>query len=152
MSLGYQEALDFLFPRVTTIKFGLDTTRALLASVGDPHRLCPIVHVAGTNGKGSVSTLVARALSAAGWKVGLYTSPHLVSFRERIVVDEVQISESAVAMWTERGPIVRAGERGIRAREGEPGLVVAPDDRQADGVLTQPCLRYPKRATDRENS
>ncbi|MEO8031508.1 MAG: folylpolyglutamate synthase/dihydrofolate synthase family protein [Gemmatimonadota bacterium] len=109
MSLGYQEALDFLFPRVTTIKFGLDTTRALLASVGDPHRLCPIVHVAGTNGKGSVSTLVARALEVAGWKVGLYTSPHLVSFRERIVVDRAQISESAVAMWTERlMPVIEA--------------------------------------------
>lgn len=101
-SLGYQEALDFLFPRVTTIKFGLDTTRALLAALGDPHRLVPIVHVAGTNGKGSVSTLAARALAAAGWKVGLYTSPHLVSFRERMVVDGVQISEAAVAMWTSR--------------------------------------------------
>lgn len=102
MRLGYQEALDYLFPRVTTIKFGLDTTRALLGVLGDPHRLVPIVHVAGTNGKGSVSTLVARALEVAGWKVGLYTSPHLVSFRERIVVDRVPISESAVAMWTER--------------------------------------------------
>ncbi|HKV74523.1 MAG TPA: Mur ligase family protein [Gemmatimonadales bacterium] len=101
-TLGYQDALDFLFPRVTTIKFGLDTTRALLAALGDPHRLCPIIHVAGTNGKGSVSTLAARALGAAGWKVGLYTSPHLVSFRERIEVDQVPISESAVAMWTSR--------------------------------------------------
>lgn len=102
MTLGYQEALDFLFPRVTTIKFGLETTRALLSALGDPHRLCPIIHVAGTNGKGSVSTLTARALAAAGWKVGLYTSPHLVSFRERIVVDEVPISEAAVAMWTDQ--------------------------------------------------
>ncbi len=101
-TLGYQDALDFLFPRVTTIKFGLDTTRALLGALGDPHRLCPIIHVAGTNGKGSVSTLAARALGAAGWKVGLYTSPHLVSFRERIEVDQVPISESAVAMWTSR--------------------------------------------------
>jgi len=101
MSLSYNAALEFLFPRVTTIKFGLDTTRALLEEVGQPHRLFPIVHIGGTNGKGSVSTLVASALTAAGWKVGLYTSPHLVSFRERIVVDGVQISESAVAMWTE---------------------------------------------------
>jgi dihydrofolate synthase/folylpolyglutamate synthase len=102
MSLSYSAALDFLFPRVTTIKFGLETTRALLEEVGQPHQLFPIVHIGGTNGKGSVSTLVASALTAAGWKVGLYTSPHLVSFRERIVVDGVQISEAAVAMWTER--------------------------------------------------
>ncbi len=62
----------------------------------------PSVHVAGTNGKGSVSTLIAAALRSAGWRVGLYTSPHLVSFRERIVVDGVPVSEAAVAMWTER--------------------------------------------------
>jgi dihydrofolate synthase / folylpolyglutamate synthase len=102
MSLSYNAALEFLFPRVTTIKFGLETTRTLLAEVGRPHQLFPIVHIGGTNGKGSVSTLVASALTAAGWKVGLYTSPHLVSFRERIVVDGSQISEAAVAMWTER--------------------------------------------------
>ena len=102
MSLSYNAALEFLFPRVTTIKFGLETTRALLQEVGQPHQLFPIVHIGGTNGKGSVSTLAASALTAAGWKVGLYTSPHLVSFRERIQVDGVQISEAAVAMWTER--------------------------------------------------
>ncbi len=98
----YADALAFLFPRTTTIKFGLDTTRALLTELGDPHRLIPAVHVAGTNGKGSVATLVAAALGAAGWTVGLYTSPHLVSFRERILVDDVPISEAAVAMWTAR--------------------------------------------------
>jgi dihydrofolate synthase / folylpolyglutamate synthase len=102
MSLTYEEALDFLFPRTTTIKFGLSTTRALLKSVGNPHELMPTVHVGGTNGKGSVSTLVAAALREAGWRVGLYTSPHLISFRERIRVDGVPISEAAVAMWTGR--------------------------------------------------
>ena len=100
MSLSYPEALDFLFPRTTTIKFGLATTRALLRSLGDPHEVMPAVHIGGTNGKGSVSTLVAAALREAGWRVGLYTSPHLVSFRERIRVDGVPISEEAVAMWT----------------------------------------------------
>jgi dihydrofolate synthase/folylpolyglutamate synthase len=62
----------------------------------------PSVHVGGTNGKGSVSTLVASALREAGWRVGLYTSPHLASFRERIRVDGVPIGENALAMWTER--------------------------------------------------
>jgi dihydrofolate synthase/folylpolyglutamate synthase len=102
MAMTYREALDFLFPRTTTIKFGLDTTRELLAQIGAPHRLIPTIHIGGTNGKGSVSTLVAEALQEAGWRVGLYTSPHLVSFRERIRVNGVPITEEAVAMWTER--------------------------------------------------
>jgi dihydrofolate synthase/folylpolyglutamate synthase len=98
--MNYAEALDFLFPRTTTIKFGLDTTRELLARIGAPHRLIPTIHVGGTNGKGSVSTLVAEALQEAGWRVGLYTSPHLVSFRERIRVDGVPITREGVASWT----------------------------------------------------
>jgi dihydrofolate synthase/folylpolyglutamate synthase len=102
MSLTYDEALDFLFPRTTTIKFGLATTRALLKSLGNPHEVMPSIHIGGTNGKGSVCTLVAAALREAGWRVGLYTSPHLISFRERIQVDGVPISEQAVAMWTTR--------------------------------------------------
>jgi len=102
MSLTYDEAIEFLFPRTTTIKFGLSTTRALLKSLGNPHEMMPTVHIGGTNGKGSVSTLVAAALGEAGWKVGLYTSPHLVSFQERIQVDGVPISQAAVAMWTSR--------------------------------------------------
>ena len=100
MPLTYQEAIDFLFPRTTQIKFGLETTRRLLAAVGEPQRLFPTIHVAGTNGKGSVATLIADTLQASGWKVGLYTSPHLVSFRERIRVNGVPISEAAVASWT----------------------------------------------------
>jgi dihydrofolate synthase / folylpolyglutamate synthase len=102
MSLTYAESLEFLFPRTTTIKFGLTTTRALLKTLGNPHEVMPSVHIGGTNGKGSVSTLVAAALREAGWRVGLYTSPHLISFRERIQVDGVPISEEAVAMWTSR--------------------------------------------------
>ena len=100
MTLTYGDALDFLFPRTTTIKFGLATTRALLRSLGNPHEVMPSVHIGGTNGKGSISTLVAAALRQDGWRVGLYTSPHLVSFRERILVDGVPISEDALAMWT----------------------------------------------------
>jgi dihydrofolate synthase/folylpolyglutamate synthase len=102
MALSYEQALDFLFPRTTTIKFGLATTRALLKELGEPHRLLPAIHIGGTNGKGSASTLVAEALRESGWRVALYTSPHLVSFRERIRVDGVPISEAAVAMWTSR--------------------------------------------------
>lgn len=102
MPLTYDEALQFLFPRTTTIKFGLATTRALLAELGNPHEVMPSIHIGGTNGKGSVSTLIASALKEAGWRVGLYTSPHLASFRERIRVEGVPVSEPAMAMWTER--------------------------------------------------
>ncbi len=100
MPLTYQQALEFLFPRTTTIKFGLERTETLLRTLGDPHLVVPTVHVGGTNGKGSVTTLVAAALRAAGWQVGVYTSPHLISFRERITVGGVPISEAAVASWT----------------------------------------------------
>jgi dihydrofolate synthase/folylpolyglutamate synthase len=102
VTLTYNQALEFLFPRTTVIKFGLGTTRALLAALGNPHEVMPSIHIGGTNGKGSVSTMIAEALSAAGWRVGLYTSPHLVSFRERIRVGGTPVSEAAVAMWTSR--------------------------------------------------
>lgn len=102
MPLTYPAALEYLYPRVTQIKFGLATTRALLSELGDPHTVMPVVHVGGTNGKGSVTALTAGALRAAGWRVGTYTSPHLVSFRERVQVDGVPIGEGATAMWVER--------------------------------------------------
>ena len=100
--MNYQQAIDFLYPRTTTIKFGLDRTLRLLAELGDPHRVIPSIHVGGTNGKGSVTALVAAALEAAGWRVGTYTSPHLVDFRERITVAGRPIGEASVGMWTER--------------------------------------------------
>lgn len=101
MAERYQRALDYLYPRLTTIKFGLDTTRRLLSALGNPHEVFATVHIGGTNGKGSVATLVAAALARQGHRVGLYTSPHLVSFRERIRVDGIPISRDAVATWTE---------------------------------------------------
>src|SRR5262249_8914879 len=69
------------------LKLGLDGTRALLAALGNPETRFASVHVAGTNGKGSVCALLASVLRAAGQRTGLYTSPHLVDFRERIRVD-----------------------------------------------------------------
>ncbi len=99
--MQYDDALAYLFPRTTQIKFGLETTQALLTALGDPQTQFAAMHVAGTNGKGSVATLLAEALYLAGFRVGLYTSPHLVSFRERIRVDGVPISEESVSAWTE---------------------------------------------------
>ena len=76
-------------------KPGLDRMRALLAALGDPHRAVPSVHVAGTNGKGSTSSLAASVAQASGWRVGLHTSPHLVTVRERMRIDGVP----APAAW-----------------------------------------------------
>ncbi|HKV51533.1 MAG TPA: folylpolyglutamate synthase/dihydrofolate synthase family protein [Gemmatimonadaceae bacterium] len=101
----YREALDALFARVSGgWKLGLDTTRALLASLGNPHEGLRVLHVGGTNGKGSVVSTLDALLRSQGLRVGRYTSPHLVDFRERIVVDGVPIGEDAVvdfiARWT----------------------------------------------------
>jgi dihydrofolate synthase/folylpolyglutamate synthase len=101
----YREALDTLFARVSGgWKLGLDTTRALLTSLGNPHEGLRVLHVGGTNGKGSVVSTLDALLRAQGLRVGRYTSPHLVDFRERIVVDGVPIGEEAVvdfiARWT----------------------------------------------------
>ena len=123
MASTYDQALEFLFPRTTTIKFGLATTRALLRSVGNPHEVVPAIHVGGTNGKGSVCTLVVAALREAGWRVGLYTSPHLVSFRERIQVDGVPIAETAVAKVLLDHPELRKAE--IPAPLKWAGVIVA---------------------------
>nr|HRJ74047.1 folylpolyglutamate synthase/dihydrofolate synthase family protein [Terrimicrobiaceae bacterium] len=79
------------------IKLGLDNILRLLAGLGHPEARFPIVHVAGTNGKGSVSALADAVLRASGRKCGLYTSPHLVDFRERIRVNGEMISPDAVA-------------------------------------------------------
>ncbi|HUQ19022.1 MAG TPA: folylpolyglutamate synthase/dihydrofolate synthase family protein [Gemmatimonadaceae bacterium] len=93
----YQSALDKLFARTgSTAKFGLDRTRALLARLGNPHEQFKSFHVAGTNGKGSVVTTLDTLLRAKGLRVGRYTSPHLIDFRERIVVDDVPINEEEV--------------------------------------------------------
>ena len=73
-----------------------------MAGLGHPERHFASIHVAGTNGKGSTATMLAEVLLAAGHRVGLYTSPHLVTFRERVAVDRVAISEEAVTMWAAR--------------------------------------------------
>ena len=74
----------------------------LLESLANPHRRYAVLHVAGTKGKGSTCAFAASILSAAGLKTGLYTSPHLFSFRERIRVDGRQVSEEDLARVVER--------------------------------------------------
>lgn len=75
------------------IKFGLDNVRAVLSALGQPHQEYPSVLVAGTNGKGSVCAMLARILSLQGFRVGLYTSPHLVKVEERIRIGDEPISQ-----------------------------------------------------------
>ena len=102
---SYAGALEYLYARVTGgWKLGLDTTRALARAMGDPHERYPTLHVAGTNGKGSAVATLDALLRARSLRVGRYTSPHLVDFRERICVNGVPMPEDAmvesIARWT----------------------------------------------------
>lgn len=106
----YDEAIRFLFDQLpmfqrvgqSAYKANLDNTHALDAYFGHPHRSYATIHVAGTNGKGSASHLLASVLAEAGYKTGLYTSPHLKDFRERIKVDGQMISETEVLEFVNR--------------------------------------------------
>ncbi len=108
--MDYEETLDYLFRSVpmfqqvggAAYKEGLENTLALDAHLGHPHRSFRTIHVAGTNGKGSCSHMLAAILQSAGYKTGLYTSPHLVDFRERIRVDGAKMPEQSVVDFVER--------------------------------------------------
>jgi len=99
----YREAIESLFARTTGgIKPGLERTKELLARLGDPQKKLNAIHVAGTNGKGSVVATCEALLRWNGLRVGRYTSPHLIDFRERITVDGSPISEADVLAFLER--------------------------------------------------
>lgn len=107
--MTYQQTIDYLF-HVTPVfekvgagayKEGLSNTWAMDEHFGHPHRQFKTIHVAGTNGKGSCSHTIAAILQSAGYKVGLYTSPHLVDFRERIRVNGLMVSEEYVIDFVE---------------------------------------------------
>ena len=96
--MNYRDALAWVYGRQSFgIKLGLDNTRRLLAAAGNPQARLRFLHVAGTNGKGSTCAMMDAILRAAGHRTGLYTSPHLVDFRERIRLDGAMIPEDAVA-------------------------------------------------------
>ena len=99
----YRRALDYLFARTTgESRLGLERTTALLAALGDPQRRFRSFHIAGTNGKGSVAATLEAILAAPGRRVAKYTSPHLVDFRERILVDGQPIAADAIVDFIER--------------------------------------------------
>jgi dihydrofolate synthase/folylpolyglutamate synthase len=98
----YSEAIQFLYAlRLFGAKFGLENTFKLAELAGNPQKQLRFVHVAGTNGKGSVCAMLESVYRASGLRVGLFTSPHLVSFRERIQVDRQFISEADVVRQVE---------------------------------------------------
>ena len=110
MSLSYSETLAELFARLpmfqrvgkAAYKANLDNTWALMDAFDHPEKAFPSIHIAGTNGKGSVSSGMCAMLAEAGYKVGLYTSPHLLDFRERIQINGVCIPESSVIEFYQR--------------------------------------------------
>jgi dihydrofolate synthase / folylpolyglutamate synthase len=98
----YGAAVDYLYSlQKHGIKLRLENTQKLLALVGNPQKKFRSIHIAGTNGKGSVSSMSASILRAYGFRTGLFTSPHLINFTERIKVDNLEISESDVVALTE---------------------------------------------------
>lgn len=107
--MSYEQAISYLYSSQPAFhlvgsaayKPGLDNTYRLMEHLGNPHQKLRCIHIAGTNGKGSTSHLIAAALQASGKKVGLYTSPHLVDFRERIRIQGEMISQEAVAQFVE---------------------------------------------------
>ena len=96
--MNYQESLDYLQSLVPTLERpGLERMREYFESENNPQNKLPVVHVGGTNGKGSVTTFIASALCALGFKTGKFTGPHLHRFNERFVIDSQIISDEQFA-------------------------------------------------------
>ena len=92
---------------------GLETMQELVRRLGDPHRTLRFIHIAGTNGKGSVAAMLRAMLTTAGYRTGLYTSPHLVSVRERFQIDGQMIAKNDLARLVEQlKPVADAIARG----------------------------------------
>ncbi len=99
----YHDALDFLYGRTTgKWKLGLERVQALLHALGDPQHALRALHVAGTNGKGSVCATLDAVLSARGLRVARYTSPHLIDFPERFLVGGVPVASDRIVEWVSR--------------------------------------------------
>ncbi len=107
--MSYEQTLQYLYASQpafhivgsSAYKPGLENTRRLMAHLGNPHERFASVHIAGTNGKGSTSHLIAASLQCAGYRVGLYTSPHLVDYRERIRINGAMIPKEEVVRFVE---------------------------------------------------
>lgn len=101
--MNYEEALDFIHgTKKFGSKLGLDNIRRLLNLLGDPQKGLKCIHIAGTNGKGSTSSYIANILQEAGYKVGLFTSPYLERFNERMTIDDEDIPDDILATIVEK--------------------------------------------------
>jgi len=108
--MTYQETLDYMYSQLpmyqrqgaVAFKKDLGNIVALLSLMGDPHKLLQCVHIAGTNGKGTTAHLIAAGLQANGLRVGMYTSPHYIDFRERIKINGVLIPEETVVTFVQQ--------------------------------------------------
>src|SRR5690606_4236054 len=107
MMTSYAEVIEYLYARLpmftrdgaSAIKKDIDNTILFCEKLDNPHQKFKSIHVAGTNGKGSTSHMLASVLASAGYKVGLYTSPHLLDFRERIRINGEMIAEETVVSF-----------------------------------------------------
>ena len=112
----YPAVADYLYGlKSTGVRFGIDRMRLLTAALGHPERAYPVVHLAGTNGKGSVSAMLEAILRTAGCRTGLYTSPHLVRLGERVQVDRHLLTEAEIVAYArELAPVAaRLGAAGV---------------------------------------
>jgi dihydrofolate synthase / folylpolyglutamate synthase len=101
MPTDYAATQEYLFSlKAKGVKFGIDRMRLLVAGIGYPERATPVVHIAGTNGKGSVAAMLEAIFAEAGWRTGLYTSPHLVKLGERVQVGREILSEAEIVAFT----------------------------------------------------
>lgn len=99
---GYSFIMEYLSGlEKTGIIFGLDNIKSILNAINNPQEKLPFIHIAGTNGKGSVASMLSSILKCSGYRVGKYTSPHLIRFNERIVVDEKAIDDREVCELAE---------------------------------------------------
>ncbi len=99
---AYQQSLDYLYGlEKFGMIFGLTQVERILKAIGDPHREIQAIHIGGTNGKGSTAAMIASILQKEGYRVGLYTSPHLIQFTERIKVNGKEIEKEEVAALAE---------------------------------------------------
>lgn len=101
--MTYEQALTYIHSRNRFgIKLGLERMRALLELLGAPHAKYPVIHIAGTNGKGSTTALVSTVLKVAGYRVGVFTSPHLSSYCERMSINGTPIAPERLAVLVEK--------------------------------------------------
>jgi len=137
----YLAIQDYLFSlKVKGVKFGLDRMRLFSKAIGSPELSRPCIHIAGTNGKGSVGSMLESVMRHAGWKTGLYTSPHLVRLGERVQVNRALLKEEEIIAYShELGPVAK-----------QLGIVGGSDDEPSffEFMTAMAFLQFQRKGTD----